>query len=129
MKETYLKTFLGGVTGILSYMFGGYDMLLQTVLWCTILDFATGTTCAWINGNIKARICGEGILKKAMMYFVISLACVLNVGVLPSIPLREVVISFYIYQEAVSLLENVGTVIAYPTVLKKALASLNENNE
>ena len=118
----------GIVGGFLSYHMGGWDVMLKTIVTLAILDYATG----WIKGICNKRMSSEigfrGILKKALMFIVIALSFKIQELIGGTIPLREVVIMFYICNEALSLLENAAEFIPIPEKLKEILLQLRDKD-
>ena len=118
----------GIVGGFLSYHMGGWDVMLKTIVTLAILDYATG----WIKGIDNKRMSSEigfrGILKKALMFIVIALSFKIQELIGGTIPLREVVIMFYICNEALSLLENAAEFIPIPEKLKEILLQLRDKD-
>ena len=118
-----LISFFGGCV---SYWFGGYDLLLKTLLCLTFLDFATGVGQGIYNGCFSPRKCSKGIIRKVFIYLTVALAVVIQYFVGENFPIRDGVIIFYIIYEGTSNLENIGKVIEYPAKLKDVFSSLNE---
>ena len=118
----------GIVGGFVSYHMGGWDVMLKTIVTLAILDYATG----WIKGIYNKRMSSEigfrGILKKALMFIVIALSFKIQELIGGTIPLREVVIMFYICNEALSLLENAAEFIPIPEKLKEILLQLRDKD-
>ena len=102
--------------------------MLKTIVTLAILDYATG----WIKGIYNKRMSSEigfrGILKKALMFIVIALSFKIQQLIGGTIPLREVVIMFYICNEALSLLENAAEFIPIPEKLKEILLQLRDKD-
>lgn len=123
----YIKYFVSGIGGLLAYYLGGFDLLLKTVLMLTILDFCTGVLGGIYQKNLSSEYGYKGIIKKVYMYFTICLATVIQHLIGNTIPIREMVILFYIVNESLSILENVGKVITYPEKLKQIILQLKES--
>ena len=117
---------VGILGGILSYCFGGWDILLKTVLILTVLDYITGIVKSVVNHNLSSYISFKGIAKKVMMYAVIAAAVVIGRLMNDSIPLREVIITFFIANEGISLLENAAEFVEVPEGLKDILLQLRD---
>lgn len=118
---------MGGIIGgTLAYWMGGWDTLLKTIVFLAVLDYITG----WIKGiyhkQLSSEIGFKGLLKKIVMFIVIAVAYAIQLLVKEAIPLREVVIMFYIANEALSLLENAAEFIPVPDKLKEVLLQLRD---
>ena len=94
-----------------------------------VADYILG----WIKGIYQKQLSSEigfkGLLKKIVMFIVIATAYVIQELIGGTIPLREVVIMFYICNEALSLLENAAVFVPIPDKLKNVLLQLrNKDN-
>lgn len=114
--------------GFLASLFGGWDILLKTILFLAVTDYITG----WIKGiyekNLSSEIGFRGILKKIVMFIVIAAAYNIQALISSNIPVREVVIMFYIANEGLSLLENAAIFVPVPERLKDILLQLRDKN-
>lgn len=120
---------VGGVLGgFLAYWLGGWDVLLKTIVFMSILDYVTGWIKAIYNKRMSSEIGFRGILKKIVMFIVIAVAYAIQLLVNDTVPLREVVITFYIANEALSILENAAEFIKIPDKLKSVLLQLRDKN-
>ena len=117
----------GFVGGILSYCFGGFDILFITLICMTVLDYITGVLNACLSKTLSSSIGFKGIIKKVMIYTVVVCAVMLDKLMGGQLPLREVVITFFIANEGVSLLENVSPYLPIPEQLKDVLLQLRDN--
>lgn len=121
---------IGGVIGgVTAYCFGAWDTLLITVLLLTVLDYVTGLLKAIVQKKLSSEIGFTGIVKKIMMYIVIATAVILGRLTGDLVPLREVVITFFICNEGLSLLENVAEFIPIPITLKNVLLQLRDKDK
>lgn len=120
---------IGGVAGgFLAYWLGGWDVLLKTIVFLAILDYGTGWIKAIYNKCLSSEIGFKGLLKKIVMFIVIAVAYAIQGLMGGAVPLREVVIMFYIANEALSLLENAAEFIPIPDKLKEVLLQLRDKD-
>ena len=120
---------IGGVIGgFLAYWLGGWDALLKTIVCLVIADYVTGCIKAIYNKQLSSEIGFKGLLKKIVMFIVIAVAYAIQVLMGGTVPLREVVIMFYIANEALSLLENAAEFIPVPDKLKEVLLQLRDKD-
>lgn len=116
----------GFAGGFLASLFGGWDILLKTILFLAVMDYITG----WIKGiyekNLSSEIGFRGILKKIVMFIVIAAAYNIQALISSNIPVREVVVMFYIANEGLSLLENAAIFVPVPERLKDILLQLRD---
>lgn len=117
---------IGIIGGFFASFFGGFDILLKTILFLAIMDYITG----WIKGiyekNLSSEVGFRGILKKIVMFIIIAAAYHIQTLLSHSIPVREVVIMFYIANEGLSLLENAAVFVPIPERLKDILLQLRD---
>ena len=119
---------VGVIGGFTAYWLGGWDKLIRTVVYMAVADYILG----WIKGIYQKQLSSEigfkGLLKKIVMFIVIATAYVIQELIGGTIPLREVVIMFYICNEALSLLENAAVFVPIPPRLKNVLLQLRDKN-
>ena len=120
---------VGGVIGgFLAYWLGGWDALLKTIVCLAVLDYIAGCIKAIYNKQLSSEIGFKGLLKKIVMFIVIAVAYAIQGLMGGTVPLREVVIMFYIANEALSLLENAAEFIPVPDKLKEVLLQLRDKD-
>ena len=98
--------------------------MIKTVLMLTVLDFITGVLASLYEGKTNSHTGFKGIIKKFQIYIIIASTVVLNNVIGIDVPLREMVITFYIVNEGLSILENGGKMVTYPDFLKNKLEQL-----
>ena len=104
---TWIKLVAGVITGLLSYLFGGLDMLFTALLVCMAVDYITGVLAALYEKRLNSEIGFRGILKKVMILLIVILAQM--IGTAAGIEeVRDLVVGFYIANEGISVLENAG---------------------
>ena len=122
----WISILWGIAGGFLSYWLGGWDMLLKTIVFLAVVDYITGVIKGIYLKKLSSEIGFKGLLKKVVMFIVIAVAHVVQDLIGDTIPLREVVIMFYIANEGLSLLENAAVFIPIPDKLKSILLQLRE---
>lgn len=122
----HISIVIGIIGGFFASFFGGFDILLKTILFLAIMDYITG----WIKGiyekNLSSEVGFRGILKKIVMFIIIAAAYHIQTLLSNSIPVREVVIMFYIANEGLSLLENAAIFVPIPEGLRDMLLQLRD---
>lgn len=118
----------GAIGGFFVSLFGGFDLMIKTILLFAVLDYFTGIVKAVYKKELSSAIGFKGLVKKVMVFVVVAVAY--NVQKLTGnvIPLREVVIVFFICNEALSILENAAEFINIPPQLKAVLLQLRDKN-
>jgi toxin secretion/phage lysis holin len=113
---------IGILGGIFSSVLGGWDLLLKTLAQLVIADFVTGVGKSIINKKISSMLCSTGIIKKITVFIAVAVANSIQALLGDSIPLREIIITFYVGCEGLSILENLGEMgIPFPKKLKDVL--------
>ena len=123
-----ISIIIGVIGGICTYWLGGWDVLLKTIVFLAVADYITG----WIKGIYLKKLSSEigfrGLLKKIVMFIIIAVAFEIQELIGGTIPLREVVIMFYIANEGLSLLENAAIFVPIPDTVKNVLLQLRDKD-
>ena len=115
--------------GILLKLIGGWDMLILTLCILMVFDYVMGITRGYFQKNLDSNVGFWGIIKKFVILIVISTANLISKNLGENVPLREIVITFFISNESISILENASVFIPIPNKLKEALIQLrNKDN-
>lgn len=89
---------------VIEYLFNSYPMY-GILLIMMLLDVVTGTIAAVVKKQLSSKIGWRGMCKKAMTLLIIGMACALDV-LQTTLPLAKITASFFIFNEALSILEN-----------------------
>lgn len=119
----------GAIGGIIAYFLGGWDVLLKTIVFLAVLDYITGLIKGFYLKQLSSEVGYKGLLKKVFMFIVIAVAYEIQKFLNHAIALREIVITFYVCNEAISLLENVAEFIPIPDKLKTVLVQLRDKED
>lgn len=115
------KTFLGIAGGYLSYVLGGFDILIRTLITLVVIDYITGVIAAAYQGNISSYKGFKGIIKKVIIFSIICLANLAG-NALRNEFIRNFTVIFYITNEGISILENaIKCDVPIPNKLKSIL--------
>jgi len=117
------------VGGGLAWLFGGWDILLWTLVGFIILDYLTGLAKGWKTKTLSSETGFEGLIKKMMILTLVVMANFLQKLIGEAVPIREIVILFFISNEGISLLENAALFIDIPPQLKDALLQIRDKNK
>ena len=127
---TKILNYIGGILlGFTLYFLGGFDIAITTLTVFIIVDVVTGLLKAIVEKNLSSKVMWSGILKKVCTYLIVGLANILSIytGIEG---LRLLTVSFYIADEALSILENVGKIgVPIPKKLKDDLDQLRQDND
>lgn len=130
--ERYLNTItmlLSIFGGIVVRLLGGLDQLLDVFLFLIIVDFITGWIKAIATKELSSRIGMLGIAKKVTMLFVVAVAVRVEKVVGNNLPIREMVLIFYIANEGLSFFENIATFIPMLKKLKELFIQLKNKDD
>ena len=114
---------------IINLFFGAPDKLLYAFIVIVVLDYITGVCAAVHTKTLSSKIGAKGISKKVTTFAVISLAHVVDKYFLQlDDAIRARTTIFYITNECISVLENVGnTGLPIPSKLQQTIKSLKED--
>jgi len=124
-----IKAICGTIMAGLGYIFGGFDIMFQVLLFCIIADYISGIMAAFYLGKLNSKVGFKGIVKKIAILLVVALA--VEIGrVTGADMIRGLTIGFYIADEGISILENVGRMdVPYLAKLKDILEQLKDDKK
>lgn len=109
MNKT-LQTIISSILSILIYLFGGFDSLILSLIIVMVIDYITGVCKGIYHNKLNSTIGLKGILKKIGYLLIVILATLFdNIIHDESMAIRALVIYFFISNEAISILENWGS--------------------
>lgn len=118
---------VGGVAGgFLCQWLGGWDVILKALVALVVLDYVTGVLKAIYTKTLSSAVGFKGLIRKIVIFIVVATAVIVQSVVGDAIPLREIVIIFFVCNEGISLLENASEFIPIPDKLKETLIQLRE---
>ena len=133
-RNIVISSILGGLA---SAWFGGWDMVLQTLVVFMVIDWITGgillpavfhKSPKSANGTLESRAGFKGLCRKAMILLFVLIAARLELLTRTSC-LRDAVCIGFIANEALSIVENAGLMgVPFPKVLKNAVDDLQNRN-
>lgn len=114
--------------GLITYLFGVQDALLNALFFAVAVDFFSGLAAAKVNKELSSRVCFKGVTKKFFILCIVAMANVLDEATGAGGMLRNMVLGFYIANEALSLIENGARLgVPMPPKFKDALIQLKDN--
>lgn len=117
------------IGGGLAWLFGGWDILLWTLVGFIVLDYLTGLAKGWKTKTLSSETGFEGLIKKMMILTLVVMANFLQKLIGEAVPIREIVILFFISNEGISLLENAALFIDIPPQLRDALLQIRDKDK
>lgn len=122
-----IKVGLTGVITWIGWLVGGYDTMMVTLLLFMCADYLSGIMCGITNKELSSEIGFKGIFKKIMILLLVGVTNLL--GQATGIEgLRYIVISFYLANEGISIIENASILgLPVPQKVKDVLEQLKNN--
>jgi len=128
--DKILSTSLAILGGCVNYLWGGWDMVLKTLVLFMVLDYVLGVICGFKDKKLSSAVAFKGIFKKITILIVIAVAVHLDNLFNTQGTVRSMAIFFYAGLEGISILENAGRMgVPIPEKLKEALVQLKEGNK
>lgn len=127
---------LGAAGGLMSWVFGGWDVLLLYLVIFMVIDYFTGIIGAGVRKEITTKVSFVGLAKKVGILAVVAVAHGLdqlfasteaNIFGIEFPIIRTIVIWGYIINEVTSIMENIKRLgVPLPPILVKILSILKE---
>lgn len=112
------------VGGYLTSLLGGWDMAIKILAIFVVLDYIVGVMAACVQKRVDSQVGFLGIMKKILIFVAIIVCYQIDLLIGQDI-LRNLAIFFYIANEGISILENLGRAgLEYPPAIKDALVQL-----
>lgn len=138
MDATMIKNgVLAGLATFGSFLanaLGGWDAAMQVLVALMVADYITGVLVAAVwhksskssSGTLNSVAGFKGILKKCAILALVWIGVLLD-NATGANYIRTAVVLFFIGNEGISLLENLGLMgVPYPEFLKRALEALHD---
>ena len=128
---------LAAVGSWIANSLGGWDASMQVLVALMVADYLTGVLVAAVwhksnkssSGTLNSVAGFKGILKKCAILLLVWIGVLLD-NATGANYIRTAVVLFFIGNEGISLLENLGLMgVPYPTFLKKALEALHDQGD
>lgn len=135
MMRVTFNLWCGVVGTTITLLLGGFDGLLQFLIFVMIADYITGLICGVVGvsekttgGKLSSEIMARGIAKKVSILIIVALANMMDVNIFNTGEfLRDICIYAFIANESLSLLENAGLLgVPIPQKLKDTIEILND---
>ena len=126
---TGIKVAFALIGGWITAVLGGWDTALQVLVLFVVLDYITGLIAAWCSKSLNSQVGFKGICKKILLFVPIAICYALDQMIGQEI-LRSLAIFFYIANEGLSIIENLGRCgVSVPVALMDALEQLKKKGE
>ena len=133
----YNKSMKEFICGLLStfatffvYLIGGLDVAISCLLIAILLDYISGILKAFITKELSSTIGIKGIIKKIAILLLVMLAVLVDRVTGESGAIRTLVIYYFVANEGLSILENLGEAgIPIPSIIKDSLKALKKESK
>lgn len=126
--EILFKSLSAGA--LIGYTFGGWTVLLTLLLILVVADWLSGWAAAWMNGELKSRVGYYGIARKVGIFVMVMIAHLIDVVLGNAHYFRDIVIFFYLANELLSVVENLGRMgLPIPNVILSAVKIFETKSE
>ncbi len=135
--KNLVLTGFAALSATVAQALGGWDMLLQVLVGFMAADYLTGLTVAGCfrrsgktpGGALSSRAGFLGLVRKCSVLLLVLLAVLLDRAT-GSEWIRPAVCMFFIANEGLSILENLGLMgVPYPQFLRNMLEALQEQGD
>jgi len=131
VNESILKLIFSAGATITTYAFGGWSAVLGVLVALVVIDQVTGIVASIKDGTgLSSRVGFIGISKKVFIFVVIAMCHwfdgLLNLNGI----LMDAAIYFYIANETISIIENLGRIdVLIPEQLKQIITVLRNKDQ
>lgn len=125
-----IGNWIAGAGGVLLGAAGGWDALMQVLVVCMAVDYATGVINAIREKKLSSKVGFVGILRKLTIFGVVILAAQIDAALGLDAICRTAAIAFYTANEGVSVLENAAAMgLPIPQKLIDILGQLKKKGD
>lgn len=133
MKDGFTISGIGAViAGFVGYFVGGFDVLITVFGAVICIDTLSGMLKAWNLGEYNSKQFRTGLMKK--FGYIIGVLLVVQLDLMirkvvggTSIVFRDATITFFIINEALSVIENLGGMgVEFPKALTNTIKALRD---
>lgn len=137
MKNSVLCAVIGGIGGIVTSLFGGFDIMLKTLVILMAADYISGLVVAGFfhasnkskTGTLDSKAGFRGLFKKGMVLVFVLVGHYLDLMIGIEY-VRDAIIIGYAANELISLVENAGQMgMPVPEVIVNAIEVLKKKGE
>ena len=130
MKEfvNLVQCAFAAVGGFFGWFVGGLDGMLYALIAFVVVDYITGLMAAGLEKKLSSGVGFRGIFKKVVIFCLVAVGNIIDTYIIQNgRVLRTAVVFFYLSNEGISILENVGRIgLPIPEKLRSVLEQLKE---
>lgn len=128
--KSLIEKFSSFIITVFLFLFGDFDFLLKSILVLMCMDYITGICKSFVLNKVNSSIGAKGIIKKVIYLIIITISVLLDQLLDINGGLRTLVITTFIFNEILSILENSCEMgIKIPNALYKALEKVNQTEK
>ncbi|KMY59960.1 holin [Geobacillus stearothermophilus] len=128
--DVIYKTGAAALGAVVGYLFGGWSELLGILLAFVIMDYVTGVLAASKEGTLRSAVGFKRIPKKIMIFVLVAVGHLIDRAVGTNGLFRDATVFFYLANELLSIIENVGRIgLPVPEQIKQAVEVLQGKSE
>jgi toxin secretion/phage lysis holin len=128
--EVIYKSVIALTGAVVGYLFGDGGIVLQVLLVFMAFDYLTGFLASGVEGKLSSKVGFKGIAKKLMILCLVAVGHQIDKTVGQGDITQNMVTFFYLGNELLSILENVGrSGLPIPDALKQAVDVLKGKGE
>ena len=119
---------LAVVGTFLNWWLGGFDVMLQSLLFFMVMDIIVGIAAAYKDKKVNSNVMFWGGVNKFLVLGMVGIGMKLDILMgLENPYIRTAVIWFFIGRELLSIVENYGKLgMSLPPAIKNALEQIQE---
>jgi toxin secretion/phage lysis holin len=106
LENVYIRGITTAAISLLTYLFGGMDALLTTLIAMICIDFVTGKIKAIVLRDVSSKKMLMGGAKKVGIMLIVATSNLVDSILELGGVLRTITISYFIANEGISMLEN-----------------------
>ena len=130
MKEfvNLVQCAFAAVGGFFGWFVGGLDGMLYALIAFVVVDYITGLMAAGLEKKLSSGVGFRGIFKKVVIFCLVAVGNIIDTYIIQNgSVLRTAVVFFYLSNEGISILENVGRIgLPIPEKVRSVLEQLKE---
>lgn len=126
-----LKVVFGGIITAVSGFLGGMDGVMYALIAFISIDYITGVGVAVKNKKLSSEVGFWGLVRKVCIIALVGVGHLIDINIIGGGgTFRTAVALYYIGNEGISLLENIGNIgVVLPKKLYDVLAQLRNEND
>ena len=126
--QAIIKSAVSVLATTFIYLFGGWDIALQSLLIVIILDYLTGISKAYVSKKLNSNKGLKGIVKKLAMLCIVAVAVIVDRITGFTGMVRTLIIYYLVANESLSIIENLSEMnIIVPSFLRDKLEQIRDN--